>query len=235
MRNAVNGLKGLAALVCSVGFAPGVSWAQDAPAERPAAPQTAPTSAAPLVPAPLEPQPLSPSPPSSTAASPVTPTPESAVTTSEKRAVRATDSPEGAVRSNSLVLPAREAPEHLDTTPRISGYIQVYFKQRFEQDGDGTTEPNLFRFGRVKVQLDGKVLPMLKYVIEIDPRSPQLAGVIRDAYIQWQFFPGQKLRVGQMKTPFGWENRTSSAELYTVNRTEVGEMFGRGLTLRDLG
>jgi hypothetical protein len=87
----------------------------------------------------------------------------------------------------------------------------------------------------VKVQVDGNVMRHLSYVVEIDPRSPQLAGVVRDCYIEWEFLPHQALRAGQMKTPFGWENRTSSADLYTVDRTEVGELFGRGLTLRDMG
>ena len=123
----------------------------------------------------------------------------------------------------------------IDHTPELSGYIQVYYKARIEQDGDHKTDPGVFRFGRVKVQVSGAVMRHLTYVVEIDPRSPQLAGVIRDCYIAWEFLHDQSLRVGQMKTPFGWENRTSSADLYTVNRTEVGERFGRGLTLRDLG
>lgn len=119
--------------------------------------------------------------------------------------------------------------------PKISGYIQYYYKARVDQDGDGVTEPDVFRFGRVKVQFSGAVSPKLTYVVEIDPRSPQIAGVMRDCYLQWEFQPNQNLRFGQMKTPFGWENRESTANLYTVTRTEVGEGFGRGLTLRDIG
>lgn len=119
--------------------------------------------------------------------------------------------------------------------PTVSGYIQVYYKTRIERSGDEKTEPDVIRFGRVKVQVAGDVRPDLTYVVEIDPRSPQIAGVVRDAYIQWEFLKNQNLRAGQFKTPFGWENRESSANLYTANRTEVGEGLGRGLTLRDMG
>ena len=118
---------------------------------------------------------------------------------------------------------------------KISGYIQFYFQTRKERSGDKTTEPSFFRFGRIKVRFAGKVKPRLSYVVEIDPRSPQIEGVVRDAYIQYEFHPHQSLRAGQMKTPFGWENRMSTFDLYTVKRTEVGESFGRGLTLRDSG
>ncbi|MFN0152156.1 MAG: porin [bacterium] len=119
--------------------------------------------------------------------------------------------------------------------PKISGYIQFYYRTRIERSGDNITSPDAFRFGRVKIRFTGKAQPGVTYVVEVDPRSPQISGVMRDCYIQWEFVDGQRLRFGQMKTPFGWENRVSTTDLYTINRTEVSELFGRGLTLRDIG
>ncbi|NOT34264.1 MAG: hypothetical protein HOP12_08865 [Candidatus Eisenbacteria bacterium] len=135
---------------------------------------------------------------------------------------------------SSVTARAQEAAP-CTTAPRVSGYIQIYYKSRVERSGDRVTEPDVFRFGRVKIQVDGKLSPAVSYVVEIDPRSPQVEGLLRDCYLEWGFHPHQALRAGQMKTPFGWENRTSTADLFTVNRTEVGELFGRGLKLRDIG
>lgn len=163
-------------------------------------------------------------------APPATPTIEPA-TTDSTASTQSSSTKKGKKRKNGSLDGSASAPDKL----KVSGYIQFYYKTRVERSGDGAVEPDVFRFGRVQVQFSGEVQPKLRYVVEIDPRSPQIAGVMRDCYLQWEFHPGQRLRFGQMKTPFGWENRTSSSDLFTVNRTEVGELFGRGLTLRDSG
>ena len=75
----------------------------------------------------------------------------------------------------------------------------------------------------------------VSYQLEIDPRSPQIAGVMRDAYIALHVIPTQEIRLGQQKTPWGYENLVSSLKMYVVTRTEIGEGVGRGFTLRDIG
>src|SRR6185295_11507812 len=71
--------------------------------------------------------------------------------------------------------------------------------------------------------------------VELDPRAPEINGVLRDAFLRFTFIRGHQLRVGQQKTQFGYENRESSSELYAVNRTELSETLSRGVTLRDIG
>lgn len=120
--------------------------------------------------------------------------------------------------------------------PKVSGYIQTYFKQRMDAGDQGSTiERSLFRIGRARLKIDGDVSRWVSYTLEIDPRAPAIGGVMRDAYIEAHVIPYHRLRFGQQKTQFGWENRQSSAELYTVTRTEISEGPGRGLTLRDIG
>lgn len=119
--------------------------------------------------------------------------------------------------------------------PRIGGYVQVFYKKRFDTDDNHGVEPSLFRLQRVRVNISGKVIPKIRYQVEIDPRAPEVTGFLRDAFIEFRHIPYHKLRVGQQKTPWGYENSESSSRLYTVTRTELSESPGRGLTLRDIG
>lgn len=69
----------------------------------------------------------------------------------------------------------------------------------------------------------------------IDPRAPEQRGILRDAFIAFHIIKDQTIRVGQQKTQFGWENRQSITELYTVNRAEMSDGLSRGENLRDIG
>ncbi len=118
---------------------------------------------------------------------------------------------------------------------RISGYIQVFFKARVEQSGDGTTEPTVFRVQRARLELEGEIVPRIDFDLEIDPRAPAISGVMRDAFISLRVIPHHKIRIGQQKTQFGYENNESSTRLYTVNRADISDNLARGVTLRDIG
>lgn len=119
---------------------------------------------------------------------------------------------------------------------RVSGYLQVYYKHRVDVNGDDAREPDLFRIGRARVKIDAKVIKNVSVNVEIDPRSPTIAGVLRDGYIQIKnLIPHHRIRLGQQKTQFGYENDVSSSSMYTVTRTEVSESLARGVTLRDIG
>ncbi len=120
-------------------------------------------------------------------------------------------------------------------TPKISGYLQVFFKKRFDTDETHGREPSLFRIQRMRLAISGRVVDKVRYQVEIDPRAPEVAGVLRDAYLELRHIPHHKIRIGQQKTPWGYENLESSSRLYTVTRSELSEGAGRGLTLRDIG
>lgn len=117
----------------------------------------------------------------------------------------------------------------------VSGYLTALYKFRIEQDGEPGHDPDVLRLGKAVVRVAGRVERRVGYVVEIDPRSPTIAGVLRDGYATLHLLRGHELRIGQQKTPFGYENWQSSTELYTITRSELSEGIGRGVTHRDLG
>ena len=117
----------------------------------------------------------------------------------------------------------------------FGGFMQMYYRVRRDANGDGVVEPSLFRVQRVRLQAKGRLNTRVAYEVEIDPRAPEVAGLLRDAIVTLSYIPRHNIRIGQMKTTFGYENPTSSSRLFTVNRTELSESIGRGVNLRDIG
>lgn len=117
----------------------------------------------------------------------------------------------------------------------VSGYVQVFFKTRREVSGDGVTEPDVFRVQRARIMFKGDVTRHVAFDVEIDPRAPEITGILRDAFIALDYIPRHEIRIGQQKTQFGYENMVSSSRLFTVNRTEVSDNLSRGINLRDIG
>jgi hypothetical protein len=144
------------------------------------------------------------------------------------------------------VLASRSAPS--DTAPPdstkkgkgkrkvdVSGYVQVFYKMRRDANGDGVVEPSVFRDQRVRIEFKGDVTRHAAYDLEVDPRAPEITGVLRDAFIALDYVRHHEIRIGQQKTLFGYENPASSARLFTVNRSEVSDNLSRGPNLRDIG
>ncbi|MFN0274651.1 MAG: porin [Chitinophagales bacterium] len=122
---------------------------------------------------------------------------------------------------------------------KIDGFIQVHSRSQFDTNGDSVTDPLGFRLLRARLIARGDVNNFTSYELEIDPRSPEITGVVRDAYIELHLLNKpdiiQDLRIGQQKIQFGWENRQSSTEMYFVNRAEMSDAVSRGENLRDVG
>ena len=135
----------------------------------------------------------------------------------------------------SLAIPAQSAESEDDgdkfvkRAPEVSGYIQFHFNQPV-----GGAE-NRFRIHRARLTVEGEVSKRISYEMDIDPRAPDHAGTLRDAFFNIEFRPGHVLRLGQQKTKFGYINNRSSSRLYTVNRPELADELSRGLNLRDIG
>ena len=119
--------------------------------------------------------------------------------------------------------------------PKISGFIQTQFLHPVESNGDEQTKPDRFRIQRVRIKVTGKINKDVSYQVEVDPRAPEVTGLLRDAYIALEYIPKHEIRIGQQKTQFGYENVVSSSRLYFVNRTDVSDNLGRGNNLRDIG
>lgn len=120
------------------------------------------------------------------------------------------------------------------TGPRVMGYIQYHFNQPIDTNNNGAA-PSRFRIQRARVTLKGKVNERVSYELDIDPRAPQHAGLMRDAYVDVRLHPHHKLRLGQHKVKFGYVNQRSSSSLYAVNRPKMAFDLSRGINLRDIG
>lgn len=119
--------------------------------------------------------------------------------------------------------------------PTVFGFVQVHYRYAFSTGADSVVDYDDFRVQRVRIGVKGDISPRVSYDVEIDPRSPSITGVLRDAFIDVKVIPRHKIRIGQQKTQFGYENVESSSNLYAVNRTEVSDNLARGVTLRDIG
>jgi hypothetical protein len=133
-----------------------------------------------------------------------------------------------------------EAPAPRDSTkskkgPKVFGYIQVHYRMAFATGDDSLVDNDDFRVQRARIGVEGDISPKVGYDVEIDPRAPEIGGVLRDAFLALHLVPRQEIRVGQQKTQFGYENRESSTRLFVVNRAEVSDNLSRGVTLRDIG
>ena len=118
---------------------------------------------------------------------------------------------------------------------KISGVLQVHYLNEFNTNGDTIRDPDGFRILRARLIAKGKINKSISYELMIDPRAPEQGGILRDAFLGFRIIKNQTIRVGQQKTQFGWENRQSITELYTVNRAEMSDGLSRGENLRDIG
>jgi hypothetical protein len=119
--------------------------------------------------------------------------------------------------------------------PELGGFVQVFYRHSFPTAHDGDNDNPNFRVQRVRIDVEGELQPWLSYELSVDPRAPEVSGILRDAFLGFHVIPNHELRLGQQKTQFGWENNVSSRRLYNVNRTEVSDNLSRGTNLRDLG
>lgn len=120
--------------------------------------------------------------------------------------------------------------------PNVYGYIQFHvLNQPIDTNGDNQVDEGRFRIQRARLSVEGVINDHIDYEMDIDPRAPDIGGVLRDAFFDLMVTPTNTLRLGQQKTRFGYENQVSSSRLYFVNRSEFSDSMGRGLNLRDLG
>ena len=140
---------------------------------------------------------------------------------------------QGAIAEKDSIL--KSDPE-LNKGPQVYGYVQVQIVNLpIDANGDGKSDPGRARVQRARLSVEGVINKYISYELDIDPRPPEIDGFMRDAYFNLKLNENLKLRIGQQKTIFGYENQVSSSKLYMVNRTELSDNFARGVYLRDQG
>ena len=124
----------------------------------------------------------------------------------------------------------------LNKGPKVYGYIQVQrVNLPVDGNGDGETNEGRARVQRARLSVEGVINKHISYEMDIDPRALEVNGLMRDAYFNLKLSDTHRLRIGQQKTIFGYENQRSSSQLYMVNRSELSDNMARGVHLRDQG
>lgn len=114
----------------------------------------------------------------------------------------------------------------------LTGYLQALYENGVDSNDDGAAVPDSFSLKRVRVRIKGDILEWVGFTIMFEVAGTQ--SPLRDGFLSFKL-PHHEVRVGQQKTPFGYENPLSSTRLFTVNRAVVSDRLGRGNDLRDIG
>jgi phosphate-selective porin OprO/OprP len=112
----------------------------------------------------------------------------------------------------------------------LGGYIQANYEggdvSAFEGRFGLTALKDRFRLRRARITLTGDFAEQFDFKIEGDfEQSDGLSPTTRtgfsstDIFVNWHAIPEANLKVGQWKAPFGLEQLTPDAQLYTIERS----------------
>jgi phosphate-selective porin OprO/OprP len=115
----------------------------------------------------------------------------------------------------------------------LGGRLQARFTRVSEDPGDGSPTEYGYDFSipRARIQLKGHAYSEdLTYKFQADFGKGSVS--LKDYYVDYRFFDGLQLRVGQDKRPFSRQQMTSSGDQQFVDRAITDKAFGAG---RDIG
>jgi phosphate-selective porin OprO and OprP len=106
----------------------------------------------------------------------------------------------------------------------VGGFVHAHFESGEAPDARFAGINDRFLLRRARVYAAAAFLEDVAFKIEADfgnnsiaPRTA-LSGQITDAFVAWTQFPAASLRLGQFKTPFGFEQLTSDTKTITAER-----------------
>ncbi|HUT63151.1 MAG TPA: porin, partial [Anaerolineae bacterium] len=106
-----------------------------------------------------------------------------------------------------------------------SGFIQTQFESH---DNDNDT----FKLLRARPKLKADLGEHVDFFVQLDVAYDR---ILRDVWVELDYHPYAKLRVGQFTLPFGWQTQVSPYNLLTINYSHVVEKLNGGDDLRDIG
>ncbi len=119
------------------------------------------------------------------------------------------------------------------TAPVLSGFLQAGWSST--DAPAGFRDENGFGLRQARLQVAGHATSRLSYLLEADVAERDAGQVVKDAYLAWRLLPGTEVRLGQFKTPFGWEQQEPEARLLWLETSHVVAGLARGPASRDLG
>lgn len=117
----------------------------------------------------------------------------------------------------------------------LGGFIQAQFAAGDAPDArfNLTGGADSFSVRRARINLVGEYAEHFDYKLEMDfaGLSSAMRAQLTDGYLNWSRHPAANIKLGQFKTPFGYEQLTSDTKVLTAERSLPNDFltFGRQL------
>lgn len=115
-------------------------------------------------------------------------------------------------------------PAGKEPTLTLGGLLQIQFDAGDRGDSRFTNDNDRFYLRRARLNATGKFLEEFDFRLEMDlagslSNTSALRAQMTDGFITWNRYAEANVRVGQFKTPFGFEQLYGDPRLYTIERS----------------
>jgi phosphate-selective porin OprO/OprP len=145
-----------------------------------------------------------------------------------------------AIRTLLVLLLAVPALAHAEDAPglvvplgheqslTIGGLIQAQFDDGDKGDSRFANDNGRFYLRRARLNASGHFLEDFEFRLEMDlagslSNTSALRAQMTDGYINWSHYSAANIRIGQFKTPFGFEQLYADPKLITIERSLVND------------
>ncbi len=124
--------------------------------------------------------------------------------------------------------PVTVQPAGKEVTLAIGGMLQVQAEAGDRGDARFGNDNDRFYLRRARINATGKFLEEFDFRLEGDfagtlANTSALRAQLTDGFVNWTRYPEASIRVGQFKTPFGFEQLFSDTRLITIERSLVND------------
>ncbi|MEI6283303.1 MAG: porin, partial [Alphaproteobacteria bacterium] len=118
----------------------------------------------------------------------------------------------------------------------VGGLIQAQTELGEKGDSRFITGNNRFYLRRARINATGRFLEDFDFRVELEAGAGSLTEAVgntqraqlADAFISWHHYPAANLKIGQFKTPFGYEQLLGDSRQYTIERSLAGDRLTLG-------
>jgi phosphate-selective porin OprO/OprP len=124
-------------------------------------------------------------------------------------------------------------PESKGPTVKVGGFLQVQGDAGDHGDARFSSSNARFFLRRARLNVGGRFTEDFDYRTEIElfgslGEVSGLRGQLTDAYVTWNRYRAANIRVGQFKTPFGFEQLIADTALQPMERSMVNDRLTAG-------
>ena len=139
----------------------------------------------------------------------------------------------GAVASHAETPAITVSTAGKELTLNLGGLLQAQMDAGDQGDARFPDKNTRFYLRRARLNATGKFQEDFEFKIELDlagslGKTSGLRAQMTDGYIFWNHYKGLGVRVGQFKSPFGFEQLYADPRLFTLERTLVNDRLTLG-------